>query len=333
MDDKTLKKICKIVLKKDKKKKPKANKRRRQLPMPNPNAGAFPIAGKAGFGTYGQPFGYVPPAGGTTIVARDQPLEVIKKPPVKLVGELAPEEEEAFKLLQDAQKKLKKRDLEKQEEAFKLLQEARNKQMEDIRLTEQERLQREQGFKQPRVLSPDEFDVETISSVSSGGKKREEFEPFIEDPDTGIFYTPVYGNMEKEDKAVEIVELPEVFQRPTEADRVRRQQVLEEEEILRNINLVRPEQATEILQPQLDFSLIRERARERKERSQMAEDDINKAIRFRKKEDIPPRLREVAERSRMGREDVDVFIRPRTFGYDASEFEDSVTGIDNPIFM
>lgn len=336
MDNKTLKKICKIVLKKDKKKKGKKKKGVTRFPFEDPTTrGAFPIAGRAGFGTYGQPFGfgYAPPAGGTTIVARDQPLEVIKKPPVKLVGGLEPEEERKFKEGSI--------DITKQEQAFKLLNEARNKQMEDIRKEEQERLQREQPFRQPRVLKPDEFDVE---SLSSGSMKREEFEPFVEDPDTGIFYTPVYGDMEQASGVVELVELPEAFQRPTEADRIRRQEAMEEEEMLRNINLVRPEQPTEILQPQLDFSLIRERARERKERSQMADEDVNKAIRYRKKEDIPSRLREVAERSRMRREDVNVnptileeveveplvYNRPRTYGIDASEVGESITDIDNP---
>lgn len=334
MDEKTLVKICKVILKKkDKKKKAKKKTAVKRIPFEDPvTRGAFPISGRAGFGTYGQPFGYAPPAGGTTIVARDQPLEVIKKPPVKLVGELEPEEERKFR---EGVK-----DITKQEQAFKLLNEARNKQMEDIRLAEQERLQQEQPFRQPRVLSPDEFEVETLSSNSGGGKKREEFEPFLEDPDTGIFYTPVYGDMEQDDRAVELVELPKVFQRPTEADRVRRQEAIEEEEMLRNINLVRPEQPTEILKPQLDFSLIIEKAREIKERSQMGDEDV--VIPPRDVRDIPSRLREVAERSRMRKEDVNVNPtileeiepesivgnRPRTNAFDVTGLGNSVTTLE-----
>ncbi len=304
MDDKTLKKICKIVLKKDKKKKPKANKRRRQLPMPNPNAGAFPIAGKAGFGTYGQPFGYVPPAGGTTIVARDQPLEVIKKPSVDFVGNLSSTSSEMVSKKTDDQIKA-----EGVMEFLKALQSQQN-------ITQEKPSNFEDIFiKQPKVKQP-EMTTENL---------------FTEDDE------------DAEDLSVEFMGETIDLTRQERINKLFRPKAGFEIIEPRGGGGINPfkdddfsvstEQSTEILQPQLDFSLIAERARERKERSQMAEDDINKANRFRKLEDIPPRLREVAERSRMGREDVDVFIRPRTFGYDASEFEDSVTGIDNPLFM
>lgn len=100
MDEKALVKICKLVLKKDKKKKkPKRKTIVKRIPFEDPTTrGAFPIAGRSGFGTYGRPFGFTPAFGsGTTIIAQDRPLEITKKPPVKFVGELTPEEERKFK--------------------------------------------------------------------------------------------------------------------------------------------------------------------------------------------------------------------------------------------
>ena len=218
MDGKTLKKICKIVLKKDKKKKGKRKGVKRTFFEDPSKRGAFPIAGRAGFGTYGQPFGYASPAGGTTIIARDQPLEVIKKPPVKLVGELAPEDERKF------------RD-------------------EIIDITEKE-------TEKPKkiVLEPDEFKVTELDEELVAEEPKQMPKDMARDILTR--YTPDY------------VMWSDIWGELTSGGGGR---VVEP-----------PTQPTEILQPQLDFSLIR---------------DVS---------DIPPRLREVAERSRMRKEDINI---------------------------
>ena len=285
MEDKELIKICKKVLRKRDKKKAK-RKPVKRLAFENPaTRGAFPIAGRSGFGTYGLPFGYTPPAGGTTIIARDLPLEVIRKPQVQFVGGLKPEETNQIEL-RKTDDELKAQGIMDFLQILKAQQEITAKEQSDsIKITK------------PSEKISDPSDIIFVEMEDNPDFTRQEsVNRFFRKPSISAGGGTI--NKKKDEKLD--MKISDMAKRVAVIEKDHSKMIGKEKEILQPIEI----QPTEILQPQLDFALITERARERKERSQMAEDDY--VIPPRDVLDIPPRLREVAERSRMRKEDFDI---------------------------